>query len=72
MCREEELLEELDDRIESFQAKIEYNDQQIVAIATPSMQNASGSADGDNDADGVGQSMAVDTPVEDLDGDGDG
>ena len=33
--REEELLEELEERIESTVAKIDYNDQQIVSIARP-------------------------------------
>ncbi len=57
-CSEEELLEELEEQIESCQAKIDYNEQQIVAIAGPA-----GDADGDeggidaagtgNDADGT-------------------
>ena len=58
LCSEEELLEELEEQIESCQAKIDYNDQQIVAIAGP---NGDGSA-GDV---GIGQ---VDADEEDADG----
>ncbi len=61
------MLEELEERIESFQAKIDYNDQQIVAIAGPTPAsvatpaesadtNDAGTALGDHadeDADGV-------------------
>jgi hypothetical protein len=36
-CREQELLEEMEERIEAFQARIEFNDQQIVAMATPAL-----------------------------------
>jgi hypothetical protein len=32
-CREQELLSELDERIEACQAKIHFNEQQIIALA---------------------------------------
>lgn len=76
VCRERELLTELDDRIEACQAKIHFNEQQIMAIAPSKLQSASAPdatavsrAESDAGADEFGNATFVSTVSTTSDGD---